>query len=65
MALARKLKRSRRRRAIRRPKVLVVDVGGTRLKVLATGHRVPREIPSGPTTTARDMVAAVKRSARD
>lgn len=43
-----------------RRKVLVVDVGGTHVKVLATGHRVPREIRSGPTMTAREMVAAVK-----
>ena len=48
-----------------RPRVLVVDVGGTHVKVLATGHRMPRKIPSGPTMTARDMVAAVKRLAAD
>jgi polyphosphate glucokinase len=65
MALARKLKGSGPRRAIRRPKVLVVDVGGTHLKVLASGHRVPREIPSGPAMTARQMVAAVKRATRE
>src|SRR5437867_1901527 len=44
----------------RRPKVLVVDVGGTHVTVLATGHRTPREIASGRTMTAREMVAAVK-----
>jgi len=49
----------------RRPKVLVVDVGGTHVKVLATGHRTLREIPSGPTMTARVMVAAVKRLVAD
>jgi polyphosphate glucokinase len=49
----------------RRPNVLVVDVGGTHVKVLATGHRAPREIPSGPTMSAREMVAAVKRLAPD
>jgi hypothetical protein len=42
-----------------RPRVLVVDVGGTHVKVLATGHRTPREIRSGPTMTAREMIAAV------
>jgi predicted NBD/HSP70 family sugar kinase len=48
-----------------RPKVLVVDVGGTHVKVLATGHRTPREIPSGLTMTARVMVASVKRLVAD
>src|ERR1041384_2995135 len=49
----------------RRPNVLVLDVGGTHVKVLATGHRAPREIRSGPTMTAREMVAAVKRLVPD
>jgi polyphosphate glucokinase len=39
--------------------VLVVDVGGT-IKILATGQKEPRKFPSGPTTTARWMVSAVK-----
>jgi len=46
-----------------RPSVLVIDVGGTHVKLLASGHRTPREIASGPTMTARRMVDAVKRSA--
>ena len=41
-------------------KVLVIDVGGTTVKVLATGQRQPRRIPSGPTMTAEEMVAGVK-----
>jgi polyphosphate glucokinase len=41
-------------------KVLVVDVGGNNIKLLVSGQRVPRKIPSGPTLTARRMVAAVK-----
>ena len=49
----------------RRPKVLVIDVGGTHVKVLASGRREPREIPSGPSLTASGMVAAVKRLAAD
>ena len=40
--------------------VLVVDVGGTNVKVLATGQRQPRRIPSGPMMTAEEMVAGVK-----
>jgi polyphosphate glucokinase len=46
-------------------KVLVVDVGGTHVKVLATGQETPRKIPSGPTLTPRRMVAAVKKLAKD
>jgi len=49
----------------RRPKILVIDVGGTHVKVLASGHREPREIPSGPSMDASGMVAAVKRLAAD
>ena len=41
-------------------KVLVIDVGGTNVKVLATGQPQPRRIPSGPTMTAEEMVAGVK-----
>jgi polyphosphate glucokinase len=45
-------------------KVLVVDVGGTHVKILATGKRVKREFPSGPTLTAERMVTAVKQLAQ-
>jgi polyphosphate glucokinase len=41
-------------------RVLVIDIGGTNVKVLATGQRQPRRIPSGPTMTAEEMVAGVK-----
>ena len=40
--------------------VLVVDVGGTHVKILATGQDKPRMFPSGPSLTAEQMVAAVK-----
>ncbi|WHZ23804.1 MAG: Polyphosphate glucokinase [Nitrospira sp.] len=43
-------------------KVLVIDVGGTNVKVLGTGQSEPRKIPSGPAMTASKMVAAVKRA---
>ena len=46
-------------------KVLVIDVGGTNVKILATGKRMPRKISSGPTMTARGMVEAVKQLAAD
>src|SRR5271157_318752 len=46
-------------------KVLVVDVGGTHVKILATGQEQSREFPSGPTLTAKQMVARVKKLAAD
>jgi len=50
----------------RRPtKILVVDVGGTNVKVLASGQKEVRKHPSGPTLTPRQMVAAAKRMATD
>ena len=44
--------------------VLVVDVGGTHVKILATGQTEKREFVSGPKLTARQMAAKVKRLAR-
>ena len=46
-------------------KVLVIDVGGTNVKVLATGQDARREFPSGPTMTAKRMVFQVKKITRD
>ncbi len=45
--------------------ILVVDVGGTSVKILATGQEEPRKFPSGPTMTAEQMVARVKELAGD
>jgi hypothetical protein len=45
--------------------ILVVDVGGTHVKILATGHEQPRRFPSGPTLTAEQMVARVIELAGD
>ena len=45
--------------------VLVVDVGGTTVKILATGQDEPRRFPSGPTLTAEQMVVGVKKLAGD
>lgn len=42
-------------------KILVLDVGGTHVKITATGHRPPVKIPSGPEMNARKMVLAVKK----
>jgi predicted NBD/HSP70 family sugar kinase len=46
-------------------KILVIDVGGTRVKFLATGHKTHREVASGSAMTARKMVTTVKRLAKD
>lgn len=45
--------------------ILVVDVGGTSVKILATGQEPPRKAPSGPTMSAEQMVATVKELAGD
>jgi polyphosphate glucokinase len=45
--------------------VLVVDVGGTHVKILATGQDEPRRFVSGPTLTAEQMVVGVKELAGD
>ena len=45
--------------------ILVIDVGGTHIKLLVTGQKVPRKIPSGPTMTAKKMVRLVKQTVRD
>jgi polyphosphate glucokinase len=46
-------------------KILVIDVGGTHIKLLATGQKEPRKIPSGPTMTAKKMAGLVKNAVRD
>jgi polyphosphate glucokinase len=43
---------------------LVVDVGGTSVKILATGHNEPRSFPSGSTLTPGQMVSSVKKLSR-
>ena len=48
-----------------RRKVLVIDVGGTGVKILATGQTEHRAFPSGPKLTPSQMVSGVKKLARD
>jgi polyphosphate glucokinase len=45
--------------------VLVIDVGGTNVKVLATGQKEPIKIPSGPKMTAKIMVQQVREATKD
>jgi predicted NBD/HSP70 family sugar kinase len=41
--------------------VLVVDVGGTNVKILATGQEAPRKFPSGSSLTPERMVLGVQQ----
>lgn len=45
--------------------ILVVDVGGTHIKALATGHRKRVRITSGSKMSAREMVRAVRQATAD
>ncbi len=45
--------------------VLVIDVGGTNIKILATGEKEPCKIPSGPSMTAAKMVEVVKKNVKN
>jgi polyphosphate glucokinase len=42
--------------------ILVIDVGGTHIKVLATGRKKPLKLRSGPKMTATAMARAVRRA---
>jgi predicted NBD/HSP70 family sugar kinase len=46
-------------------KILSVDVGGSKVKLLATGATEPRKFPSGPKFSPARLVEAVKKAARD
>ena len=41
-------------------RILVIDIGGTHVKLLATGHREPVKIDSGPAFTPAMMMRAVR-----
>jgi len=45
-------------------KVLAIDIGGTHVKILATGQTEKRAMDSGSTLTARQMVVGVKGLAK-
>jgi polyphosphate glucokinase len=46
-------------------KVLVVDIGGTSIKLLASGETERRSFPSGPTMTPKPMVKQIKALVSD
>lgn len=45
--------------------VLAIDIGGTSVKLLATGQEKPRQFPSGTSLSPQRMVDEVKRIAAD
>lgn len=46
-------------------KILVIDIGGNNVKVLATGHKQRVKFPSGPSLTPSKMVANVRKLTKD
>jgi polyphosphate glucokinase len=46
-------------------KILVIDIGGTNIKVASSDVRVPIKIPSGPTMTAEKMTKDVLAATKD
>lgn len=46
-------------------KILSVDVGGSKIKFLASGETEARKVPSGPRLTPAEMVERVKGKTRD
>jgi polyphosphate glucokinase len=46
-------------------RILVIDVGGSHVKLLVTGRKMPIKLLSGPTLTAKSMVRAVKKAAAE
>ena len=43
--------------------VLVIDIGGTNVKILATGQQEPIKFPSGPAMTQGDGCGSQPRNA--
>lgn len=64
------LSRRRRKKSFVSPtakpsRILVIDIGGTKIKVLASGHTEPRKISSGKKTTPATLVEGVKKITAD
>ena len=45
--------------------ILVIDIGGTNVKILATGQAAPQKFPSGPKMTPQQMVSGVRELGRE
>jgi polyphosphate glucokinase len=46
-------------------KILVIDIGGTNVKMLASGQDISRKFPSGPEMTPLEMVNGVVAATKD
>jgi polyphosphate glucokinase len=57
------MKTSRAKKSVR--SILVIDVGGSHVKVMTSTARIKREFESGPNLTARQMVREVKTLTKD
>lgn len=44
--------------------ILSIDIGGSKVKFLASGHTEPRKIPSGPSLSPLKMVEEIKQHAK-
>lgn len=64
MAAERKARADKDGQASSHKKILAVDIGGTKIKILATGQTKPRKIPSSTKLTPGDMVQRVLRLAK-
>jgi polyphosphate glucokinase len=47
------------------PRVLVIDIGGTGIKLLASGQSERTKLPSGPTLTPDELVERVTQASED
>src|SRR5262249_36784466 len=45
--------------------ILVIDIGGTNVKLLASGQETPRKFKSGPDLTPERMVAGAQEATKD
>jgi polyphosphate glucokinase len=52
-------------RRLTKNSILVIDIGGHSVKLLASGQSQPRSFPSGPSLTPEQMVSGVKKCAAD
>ena len=43
-------------------RILVIDVGGTNVKVYSTGRAKPLKLPSGPRLTPKELIAGVRKA---
>jgi polyphosphate glucokinase len=63
--VAAKQRSATRRATAKPPRVLVLDIGGTNVKLLASGETEPRRLPSGDQLSPAAMVSAVHKRTQD